>query len=141
MYLTTETTSHSSMLVAWSLSEINSYNSEGTFSVYFEFGNFEIFAGTTKNHSLEITGLAPNFNYTVRVDLRYPYSAYVISATTHHLLSLSGDTNPSDVALLGNTDSQSTNPGTTTEFPTNTEPSISYTMYTFIAVLVMFVLC
>ena len=127
------------MLVAWSFSETYSYHLEGTFSVYFEFGNFEIFAGTTKNLSLEITGLVPNVNYTVRVEFKYRYSAYVISATTHHLLALNGGTNPPDVALLDNTDSQLTNPGTATEFPTNTEPSISYTMYTFIAVLAMFV--
>ena len=129
-------------MVRWSLSESNSYDSEGTFSVYFGFGNFEILAGTTKDLFLEISGLVLIGNYTLRVELLYPYSAHIISATTHHLLALNGDTNPTDVAKLDNTDTHSTYPGTaytTTELPTNTEPIISYTMYTFIAMLVIFI--
>ena len=130
-------------MVKWSLSESNSYDSEGTFSVYYGFGNVDILAGTTKDLFFEISGLVQNVNYTLRVELLYPYSAHIISAATHHLLALNGDTNPTDLAQLDNNDTQSTNTGTaysTTELPTNTETIISYTMYTFIAVLVIFVI-
>ena len=129
-------------MVKWSLSESNSYDSEGTFSVYFRFGNFDILAGTTKDLFYGISGLVQNVNYTLRVVLLYPYSAHVISAATHHLLALNVDTNPTDVAPLDNKDTQSTNTGTaysTTELPTNSEPIISNTMYTLIAVLVIIV--
>ena len=131
----TESSSKSSIMIEWSLSENNSYDSEGTFSVYFGFGNFEFLAGTTKDLFFEISGLVQNVDYTLRVELLYPYSIHFISATTHHLLAFNGDTNSTDVA-------QSTNTGTayTTELPTNTEPILSYTMYTFIAVLVIFVI-
>ena len=129
-------------MVKWSLSESNSYDSEGTFSVYYGFGNVDILAGTTKDLFFEISGLVQNVNYTLRVELLYPYSAHIISATTHHLLAFNGDTNPTDVVQLDNNDTQSTNTGTaysTTELPTNIETIISYTMYAFIAVLVIFV--
>ena len=130
-------------MVEWSLSESNSYDSEGTFSVYFGFGNFEILAGTTKVLFFEISGLVLYGNYTLRVELLYPYSAHIISATTHFLLAFNGDTNPTDVAQLDNNDTQSTNTSTaytTTELPTNIEPIISYTMYTFITMLAIFVI-
>ena len=124
------------------MSESNWYDSEATFSVYFGFGNFDILAGTTKDLFFEISGLVQNVNYTLRVELLYPYSAHIISAKTHHLLALSGDTNPTDVAPLDNTDTQSTNTGTayTTELPTIPEAIILYTMYTLIAVLVIIVI-
>ena len=109
-------------MVKWSLSESNLYDSEGTFSVYFGFGNFDILAGTTKDLFFEISGLVQNVNYTLRVELLYPYSTHIISATTHHLLALNKST-----AYI-------------TEFPTNTERIISYTMYMFIAVLVIFII-
>ena len=141
--LRTESSSKSSIMVKWSLSESNSYDSEGTYSVYFGFGNFEILAGTTKDLFFEISGLVQNVNYTLRVELLYPYSAHIISAATHHLLSLNGDTNPTDVTPLDNNDTQSTNTGTaysTTELPTNSETIISYTVYTLIVVLIIFVI-
>ena len=119
-------------MVEWSLSESNSYDSEGTFSVYFGFGNFEILAGTTKVLFFEISGLVLYGNYTLRVELLYPYSAHIISATTHHLLAFNGDTNPTDVAQLDNNDTRSTN--------TETIISYSYTMYTFITMLAIFVI-
>lgn len=123
--------------MTWSLSECNSYDSEGIFSVFLGIGEFEILVGTTKDRLFEVSGLVPNINYQVRVELKYPYSSLIIPATTHHLLSLDGDNNTPDVNLLDNTDTQSTNPGSTTDLPTNTEPSISYTMYAFIAVFVI----
>ena len=130
-------------MVEWSLSESNSYDSEGTFSVYFGFGNLEILAGTTKDLFFEISGLVPFGNYTLRVELLYPFSAHIISVTTHHLLAFNGDTNPTDVAQLDNNDTQSTNTSTaytTSDLPTNTETIISYTLYTFITMLAIFVI-
>ena len=135
--LTTETSSKTSIQVEWSLSETNSYDSQGLFSVYLIFGRYENLAGTTKDKFFEIQELVLHGNYTVRVDLKYPYSALIISATTHHLLALNGDTIAPDVGALGNTDIQPTSSCNTTVFPTDTQPSISYTMYTFIAVLVI----
>ena len=79
--LRTESTGSSSIMVKWSLSESNLYDSEGTFSVYFGFGNFDILAGTTKDLFFEISGLVQNVNYTLRVELLYPYSTHIISAT------------------------------------------------------------
>ena len=116
--LRAETYNTSSMLVSWSLSESNSYDSEGEFSIYLGFGNLETLAGKTKSLFFEILGLAQNFNYTVRVELQYPYSALIISATTHHLLALSGGINPNVVKI---------------------EPITSFQMYTFIAVIVTFI--
>ena len=135
----TETASKTSILVEWSLSETNPLDSQGLFSVYFMIGRYENLAGTTKSHFFEILELAPLVNYTVRVDLKYPYSSLIISATTHHLLALNGDTSSPDVGALGNTDIQPTSSCNTTVFPPDTQPSISYTMYTFIAVLVILV--
>ena len=140
--LRAETTSQNSMLVAWGLSEVDLYNF-GTFSVYFGFGKFEFFAGTTKYLFFELEELVSNGNYTIRVELQYPYSALVISSTTHHFLSLSGDTIPitTNAAALGNTDTLSTDQqDTTTEIPTNSEQSSSNTtMYAIISVVVIFV--
>ena len=141
--LRTESASKSSIMVEWSLLESNSYDSEGTFSVYYGFGNIDILTGTTKDLFFEISGLVQNVNYTLRVELLYPYSAHIISATTHHLLAFNGDTNPTDVAPLDNKDTQSTNTSTaytTSDLLTNTERIISYTMYTLIAVLVIIVI-
>ena len=133
----TETASKTSILVEWSLSETNPYDSQGLFSVYFMFGKYENLAGTTKDQFFEILQLVPLGNYTVRVDLKYPFSALIISATTHHLLALNGDSNPPDVGGMGNTDFHSTSSGNTTVFPTYTQPNIPYIMYTFIAVTVI----
>ena len=127
------------MLVKWSLSESNSYDSEGTFSVYFGFGEFDILAGTTKDHFFEILGLVSHVKFNVRVELKYPYSGLIISATTHHLLVVTTGTNPTDLGRLGNSDIKPTSPSTTTEATTNSKPTLSYTMYAFIAVVVILV--
>ena len=75
----------------------------------------------------------------MRVELQFPYSSLIISATTYHLLALNGDTNAPDVGGLGNTDFQSTSSGNTTVFLTDTQPNMPYTMYTYIAVTVILV--
>ena len=112
------------------MSETNSYDSQGLFSVYFMLGEYENLAGITKGHFYEIEGLFPTANYIIRVELMYPHSALISSATTQHLLVLSEDTNPTDAAALGNT---------TTVLPTNSQLNTSYMMYTIIAVLVILV--
>ena len=127
----TETTSKTSLFVEWSLSEVNFCDSLGLFSVYFMFGKYESLAGTTKAHFLEILELVALVNYTVRVELQFPYSSLIISATTHHLLALNGDTIPP------NTNTQSTSSCITTVFPTQTHPDISYAIFAFLAVLVL----
>ena len=118
--LTAETSSNNSMLVKWSLSESNSYDSEGTFSVYFRFGDYDIFAGRTKDHFFEILGLVSHVKYNVRVELKYPYSGIIISATTHHLLIVTLDTNPTDLGRLEKSDINPTSPSTATEATTCT---------------------
>ena len=130
MDLRTETTSKTSLLVEWSLSETNFCDSLGLFSLYIMFGEYEYLAGTTREHFFDILELVPLVNYTVRVDLKYPYSALIISATTHHLLVLIGDSIPP------NTNTQSSSSGNTTVFPTDTPLNISYTIYAFLGVLV-----
>ena len=125
------------MLVAWRLSEVD-LNNIGTFSVYLEIAGFEILAGKTKFLFYELERLAPNINYTIRVELQYPYSALVISSTTHHFLALNGD--GTDVAELGNANTQYTTQDSTTEFPNNSEQSICFTtMHAIISVLVIFI--
>ena len=114
------------MLVKWSLSESNSYDSEGTFSVYFGFGDYDILAGTTKDHFFEILGLVSHVKFNVRVELKYPYSGIIISATTHHLLAL---TNPTDFG----------HPGATTGLPTNSNPVLFYMLCIIIAMLFILV--
>ena len=114
------------MLVKWSLSESNSYDSEGTFSVYFGFGEFDILAGTTKDHFFEILGLVSHVKFNVRVELKYPYSGIIISATTHHLLAL---TNPTDFG----------HPDATTGLPINSNLVLFYMLCIFIAILIILV--
>ena len=87
-------------MVKWSLSESNSYDSEGTFSVYYGFGNVDILAGTTKDLFFEISGLVQNVNYILRVELLYPYSTHIISVTTHHLLALNKSTPYTTVLVI-----------------------------------------
>ena len=119
------------------MSEVN-FDGIGTFSVYLRIGSFEILAGKTKFLLYELEGLTPNINYTIRVELQYPYSALVISSTTHHFLALNGD--GTDVAELGNANTQYTTQDTTTEFPNNSEQSICFTtMHAIISVLVIFI--
>ena len=127
------------MLVKWSLSESNSYDSEGTFSVYFGFGDFDILAGTTKDHFFEILGLVSHVKFNVRVELRYPYSGLIISATTHHLLVVTTDTNPTDLGRLEKSDIKPTYPSTSTEATTNSKPTSSSAMYAVIPVVVIIV--
>ena len=135
--LSAETSGPNSILVAWRLSEVDLHNI-GTFSVYLEIAGFEILAGKTKFLFYELERLAPNINYTIRVELQYPYSALVISSTTHHFLALNGD--GTDVAELGNANTQYTTQDTTTEFPNNSEQSICFTtMHAIISVLVIFI--
>ena len=83
-----ETSSRTSMRVTWSLLETNPYDSQGIFSVYFLFGGYEVLAGTSKDYFFDILGLVYSVDYTVRVELQYPHSSFITSATTHHLLSL-----------------------------------------------------
>ena len=80
--------SKTSLRLEWSLSERNTYDSQGLFSVFVNSGDSEKLAGTTKNHFYLIHGLEHNKFYTVRVELHYPFSPLISKAITHQHLAV-----------------------------------------------------
>ena len=85
--LTTRTLNQTSILVSWNLLETSSIYSNLTFSIYYLGSSLNrSLSNITNDLSYTITGLVSNTNYTVRVELRIPFSTQTISATKYHIL-------------------------------------------------------
>ena len=85
--LTTRTLNQTSILVSWNLLETSSIYSNLTFSIYYLGSSLNrSLVNITNDLSYTITGLVSNTNYTVRVELRIPFSTQTISATKYHIL-------------------------------------------------------
>ena len=92
-----ETSSNSSILVSWDLSEEPPSYSDATFSIYYGIGEPLLLGGTTQNFSISISGLTLHVNYTIRVEALFAYSTQTFSATTFHILELpTEETNPTE---------------------------------------------